>query len=91
MLSSIVSSLIIIVEIIFGILAIFTQKASLNSKNDYSIIVHGIAWAVETLVIVSSFFILALFSTEAFAIASFVIGIILLIIGFFAIYTHVKL
>jgi len=90
MLSTIVSTYIILVELIFGVLAIFTQRAALSSKNQYSIIVHGLAWSVEVLVSVSSFFILSLFSTVGFATLSFIIGFILLIVGILYLYMHVN-
>jgi len=90
MLSTIVSVYIILVELIFGVLAIFTQRAALSSKNQYSIIVHGLAWSVEVLVSVSSFFILSLFSTVGFATLSFIIGFILLIVGILYLYMHVN-
>jgi len=90
MLSAIVSTYIILVELIFGVLAIFTQRAALSSKNQYSIIVHGLAWSVEVLVSVSSFFILSLFSTVGFATLSFIIGFILLIVGILYLYMHVN-
>jgi len=90
MLSAIVSVYIVLVELIFGVLAIFTQRATLSSKNQYSVIVHGLAWSVEVLVSVSSFFILSLFSTVVFATLSFLIGIIILIVGFLYLYMHIN-
>ena len=90
MLSTIVSVYIILLELIFGVLAIFTQRAALSSKNQYSIIVHGLAWSVEVLVSVSSFFILSLFSTVTFATLSFLIGIIILMVGLLYLYMHIN-
>jgi len=90
MLPAIVSVYIILVELIFGVLAIFTQRVALSSKNQYSVIVHGLAWSAEVLVSVSSFFILSLFSTVVFATLSFLIGIIILIVGFLYLYMHIN-
>jgi len=90
MLSTIVSVYIILLELIFGVLAIFTQRAALSSKNQYSVIVHGLAWSVEVLVSVSSFFILSLFSTVTFATLSFLIGIIILMVGLLYLYMHIN-
>jgi len=90
MLSAIVSIYIILVELIFGVLAIFTQRAALSSKNQYSIIVHGLAWSVEVLLSVSSFFIISLFSTVGFATLSFIIGLILVVVGITYIFKHLN-
>jgi len=90
MLSALVSGYIVIVEIIFGILAILTQRASLRSKDEHAIIVHGLVWSAEVLIAVSSFFILAIFSTELFATIAFIIGLALVIGGSIALYTHIS-
>gem|GEM_PF-810341 len=81
---------IIVVQIIFGILAIVTQYAALSSKNNYSLLIHGMAWCVEVLISTTSFFIVSLFSTPVYASASLLIGIIIILIGFGLLYTHIK-
>ena len=81
MIGVIESVLVLLVEFIFGVLAIVTQLAALNSPNIYSTIVHGIAWAVEVIIAVGAFFVLALFSSPTFAVVGFIIGIMILITG----------
>ena len=90
MLGPIESVLVLLVELIFGGLAVATQLAALKSPNSYSTIVHGIAWATEVLVSVASFFILVLFSSAGFAMAGFVFGILVLLTGTALILKHLK-
>ena len=75
------SVLVLMVELIFGGLAIATQLAALKNSNSYSTIVHGIAWAVEVIIAVEAFFILVLFSSPAFAVVGFILGLLMLIVG----------
>lgn len=84
------SILVIITELIFGVLAVFTQYAALRSNKGYIELVHGIAWGVEVLITVSSFFLLVLFSTTAFAITGFILGLLVLAIGTFLLYNAIK-
>jgi hypothetical protein len=81
---------VIVVQVIFGILAIATQYAALSSKNNYSLLIHGMAWCVEVLISTTSFFIVSLFSTPVYASASLLIGIIIILLGFGLLYTHIK-
>ena len=90
MLGALESIFVIIVELIFGGLAIVTQLAALESGNSYSVIVHGIAWAAEVLVSVASFFILVLFSSAVYATAGFVLGILIMVIGTAVLIKHIK-
>ena len=75
------SVLVLMVELIFGGLAIATQLAALKNPNSYSTIVHGIAWAVEVIIAVEAFFILVLFSSPTFAVVGFILGLLMLIVG----------
>ena len=88
MISDTNSMLIILVELIFGLLAIFTQRAALRSDQDA--LVHAIAWAVEVLVSSAAFFILAIFSTSTYAITGFIVGIIIIALGSFLLYLKVS-
>jgi len=81
---------VIVVQVLFGILAIATQYAALSSKNNYSLLIHGMAWCVEVLISTTSFFIISLFSTPVYASASLLIGIIIILLGFGLLYTHIK-
>lgn len=90
MLNSITSSLIILVELIFGVLALLTQRAALRSMNNYDDIIHAIAWAVEVLISSFAFFILALHSTTTFAVIGFIVGVLIIIAGSLMLYLRVK-
>lgn len=79
MLPELNSVLLILVEIIFGSLAILTQKAALLKGKD--VLVHAIAWAVEVFIAAGSFFLLVIFSTADFAIAGFIIGLLIIVAG----------
>lgn len=83
--NAIESILVILVELIFGGLAILTQKAARQAE-----LVHAIAWATEVLIASLSFFILVIYSTTNFAIAGFILGLIELIIGTLEIRSRAK-
>jgi len=81
MINIISSTLIVLIEFIFGFLAIFTQRAALLSKNAQTEVVHGVAWSIEVLISVGAFFVNAVFSTPVFAIISFLVGVLTIVIG----------
>ena len=79
MLGMIESVLIILFQVIFSGLAIMTQRAALLSST--SAIPHAIAWAVEVFFAGTAFLVLTLFSSVDFAVVSFIIGVLTIIVG----------
>lgn len=82
--------LVILVEVIFGSLAILTQKAALESKAGNVEIVHAIAWAVEVLISVGAFFLLTILSCVEYVVGAFIIGLIILGAGTLNLYIMLK-